>query len=233
MWTIATIEVFFYSLNEVIVVSILGCVDIGGALVIHMFGAYFGLACTYFFQPKKAKIDVAGQNGGSYYSNLFAMIGTYFLFLYWPSFNGAIGKGSQALRAIINTVLSITSSTISALMITRIFKDERHTVNGKQVVHNVLDVEILLNSTLAGGVAMGAAADIIVKPYYAMVSGWVTGVVSALGYIFLSPFLKEKFNLHDTCGIHNLHAMPGFIGGIISVIACNQQSFISYGPRYG
>jgi ammonium transporter Rh len=94
LWTIATIEVIFYSLNDMIVVGILGCVDIGGAMVIHMFGAYFGLACTFFFQPKKGKIDVAGQNGGSYYSNLFAMIGTYFLFLYWPSFNGAVGVGS-------------------------------------------------------------------------------------------------------------------------------------------
>jgi ammonium transporter Rh len=118
-------------------------------------------------------------------------------------------------------------------MITRIFKDERHTVNGKVIVHNVLDVEILLNSTLAGGVAMGAAADIIVKPYYAMICGWVTGAVSALGYIYIGPFLKEKINLHDTCGIHNLHAMPGFIGGIIAVIAANKQALVSYGSRYG
>jgi ammonium transporter Rh len=118
-------------------------------------------------------------------------------------------------------------------MITRIFKDERHTINGKLVIHNVLDVEVLLNSTLAGGVAMGAAADIIVEPYYAMICGWVTGAVSALGYIYIGPFLKEKINLHDTCGIHNLHAMPGFIGGIIAVICCNKQALVSYGSRYG
>lgn len=51
------------------------------------------------------------------------MIGTLFLFLYWPSFNGAVGEGSNALRSVINTVLSITSSVIGAMLISRIFKD--------------------------------------------------------------------------------------------------------------
>ncbi len=49
MWTIATFEVFFYSLNEAILYDILQVLDIGGAMAIHMFGAYFGLAATYFF----------------------------------------------------------------------------------------------------------------------------------------------------------------------------------------
>jgi len=41
--------VCFYSLNNMIVTGVLGAVDIGGAMVIHMFGAYFGLAATFFF----------------------------------------------------------------------------------------------------------------------------------------------------------------------------------------
>jgi hypothetical protein len=42
--------------------------DIGGAMTIHMFGAYFGLTASYFYQPKKAIEDVNGRNGGSYNS---------------------------------------------------------------------------------------------------------------------------------------------------------------------
>lgn len=80
---------------------------------------------------------------------------------------------------------------------------------------------------------MGACADILNNPYYAMICGWVTGVVSAFGYCFLSKFLREKIGLYDTCGIHNLHAMPGFIGGIITAIAVNQHTLETYGDRYG
>ncbi len=49
LWVIATIEVFFYSLNGAIVIRIFQALDIGGAMTIHTFGAYFGLATTFFF----------------------------------------------------------------------------------------------------------------------------------------------------------------------------------------
>merc|ERR1740129_529035 len=32
------------------------------------------------------------------------------------------------------------------------------------------------------------------------------------------PFLKKRFKIHDTCGVHNLHGMPGAPGSLISVI---------------
>jgi ammonium transporter Rh len=58
---------------------------------IHTFGAYFGLAASLFFNGKTAK--QSKQAGSNYNSNLFAMIGTIFLWMYWPSFNGAIATG--------------------------------------------------------------------------------------------------------------------------------------------
>jgi ammonium transporter Rh len=81
-------------------------------------------------------------------------------------------------------------------------------------------MEVVLNSTLAGGVAMGAAADVINQCFSAMIVGFVAGAVSALGYIYLGPYLKEKIGLHDTCGVHNLHGIPGIIGCIVSAITC-------------
>lgn len=50
-------------------------------------------------------------------------------------------------------------------------------------------MEIVLNSSIAGGVAVGASADIIASPYGAMLVGFVAGTISSFGYGYLSKFL--------------------------------------------
>lgn len=35
---------------------------------------------------------------------------------------------------------------------------------------------------------------------------------------FSQPFLEKRLKLQDTCGIHNLHAVPGLLGGFIAAI---------------
>lgn len=202
---IATFEAFFFALNDVIIFEVLHCVDIGGAMTIHMFGAYFGLAATYFFENKKAIADERGANGGSYNSQLIAMVGCLFLFMYWPSFNGILGVGMQQHRAVVNTILSITGSTLSACYTSRLLL-------------NKLDMEVLLNSTLAGGVMMGAAADMITVPGFAMLAGAIAGIISAIGYIKLNSLCQQKLKLHDTCGVQFLHGIPGTLGSIVAVI---------------
>lgn len=37
--------------------------------------------------------------------------------------------------------------------------------------------------------------------------GIVAGILSTLGFKYLTPLLNNKFGLQDICGIHNLHAM--------------------------
>lgn len=90
---LTTIESIFYALNLTIVINHLGAEDIGGAITIHMFGAYFGIVASYFFQPKKAIEDKFKQGKGDYKSDLISMAGTIFLFMYWPSFNAALRTG--------------------------------------------------------------------------------------------------------------------------------------------
>jgi hypothetical protein len=47
-------------------------------------------------------------------------------------------------------------------------------------------------------VAVGAVADMIIQPFGSMLIGTVAGVISTLGYEFITPFLNEFF-VHDTC----------------------------------
>ena len=37
-------------------------------------------------------------------------------------------------------------------------------------------------------------------------------------YLFLKPFLNRRMKIHDTCGVNNLHGLPGIFGGIVGAI---------------
>ena len=104
------------------------------------------------------------------------MVGTIFLWMYWPSFNGALAGPSQQQRVIVNTVMAIASSCVTACGISRLF-------------HQRLEMEVLLNATLAGGVAVGSASDLVVTASISMAIGGCAGIVSALGFLKLSSFL--------------------------------------------
>jgi ammonium transporter Rh len=211
--------VFLFAVNDTIIYDIFKVNDIGGSMVIHTFGAYFGVTCALFYQPKAAIADKKGIGVGNYLSDLISMIGTLFLFCYWPSFNAATAKfASQAQRTIINTYLSIACSCVASIIVSRI-------------VHGKLEMEIILNASIAGGVGIGASADIIVKPFGAMIVGFVCGTVSAFGYAYLSKFLQRTIILHDTCGVHNLHGMPGVIGGLTSAIIASRAEN-NFGDNY-
>ena len=44
--------------------------------------------------------------------------------------------------------------------------------------------------------------------------GLIGGFVSSLGFNKIGPSL----GIHDTCGVHNLHGMPGVLGGVAAAI---------------
>lgn len=79
-------------------------------------------------------------------------------------------------------------------------------------------MELILNATLAGGVAIGSSADIVTQPYAAILIGFLGGMLSSIGFLKIGPFLSEKINLQDTCGVHSLHGMPGVFAAIVSAI---------------
>jgi len=81
-------------------------------------------------------------------------------------------------------------------------------------------MEIVLNATLAGGVAVGTSSDLVTSPWFSILIGFSAGIISAIGYAKIGPaLLNSRLALHDTCGVHNLHAMPGVLGGIFGAIA--------------
>jgi ammonium transporter Rh len=119
-------------------------------MLIHTFGASFGLAFAMILGDKASNPAQRIGNGEdalgtSRHNGTFAMIGTLFLFCFWPSFNAALLDGASAGRAVINTSLSIAASVTVTFALSR-------------AIHRKLDMEHIQNATLAGGVAIGTSS---------------------------------------------------------------------------
>ncbi len=80
-------------------------------------------------------------------------------------------------------------------------------------------MEDILNASLAGGVVIGAPSGLFTNPAAGLICGLFAGIISTFGFIYLTKFLNKKIGLIDTCGVHNLHGIPGLLGGILSSIA--------------
>ena len=80
-------------------------------------------------------------------------------------------------------------------------------------------MELILNATLAGGVAVGSVADIICTPYAAMLIGYIGGILSSIGFKHIGPWLSDVLNVQDTCGVNSLHGMPGIFATLVSMVA--------------
>ncbi|XP_076620735.1 rhesus blood group-associated glycoprotein Rh50 isoform X1 [Colletes latitarsis] len=214
------LELIVFTANKYLGEHILMAVDAGDSMFVHAFGAYFGLAVSFVLgmkdKPKEHRLE-----GPSYNSDIFAMIGTVFLWLFWPSFNSAALQGDDQQRAIINTLLSISAScVISFATSALVSKDSKF---------NMVHVQ---NSTLAGGVAIGTAAAMMCEPVGASIVGAIAGFISVLGYKYLTPLIQKRLHIHDTCGVHNLHGIPGVLGGIFGALMAGLATESSYDCLY-
>ncbi|XP_053561209.1 ammonium transporter Rh type B [Bombina bombina] len=209
-------EVTLFGINEFIILNIVGAKDAGGSMTIHTFGAYFGLIVSrVLYRPH---LDKSRQREGSVYqSDLFAMIGTIFLWMFWPSFNSAItAHGDDQHRTVMNTYYSLAACTLATFAMSSLLNGE-----GK------LDMVHIQNAALAGGVAVGTSGEMMLTAFGAMIAGTVAGIISTLGYKFLTPVLDSKLKIQDTCGVHNLHGMPGILGAVIgAIVTCTATADI-------
>uniref|UniRef100_A0A8C5H1P5 Ammonium transporter Rh type B n=1 Tax=Gouania willdenowi TaxID=441366 RepID=A0A8C5H1P5_GOUWI len=214
----AMFEVTLFSVNEYILLSVLGTKDAGGSMTIHTFGAYFGLMVTrVLYRPNLDKSK--HRNSSVYHSDLFAMIGTIYLWMFWPSFNSAVtAHGDDQHRTAMNTYYSLAACTMSSYAMSALTAHD-----GK------LDMVHIQNAALAGGVAAGTAGEMMLTPFGSMIVGFLAGIISVLGYKYLTPVLEEKLKIQDTCGVNNLHGMPGILGAIVGAVTAAVATKDVYG----
>jgi len=185
----------------------MGAEDAGGAITIHVFGAYYGLAAAWMVYRKREELGGDHEkNSASHESNLTSLVGTVFLWIFWPSFNAFL-TGPLRNVAVMNTVISISGSTMATFVLSPFL-----TPGGK------IDMSHVQNATLAGGVSMGAIPHLAIGPGAALLVGFFGGCLSCVGFTHIGPFLEARISLRDTCGVHSLHGMPGVYAGVVGII---------------
>ena len=192
-----------YILNEWFILEsgiFQGFLDTGGSVVIHAFGAYFGLGVVAGTFKKFAAAEPCENDKTS---NQFCLLGSMMLWLFWPSFTSAIVAPDRVVLTAINTVFALCGATIATYIFSRL-------IRGK------IQIEDIANAALAGGVAIGSTCDVI-TPGFALLIGIAAGTLSTVGYSIIAPKLEHLISGTDTCGINNLHGMPGIFGGICAI----------------
>lgn len=177
-----------------------GFLDTGGSIVIHAFGAYFGLGVVASTLSKFKKNPVCENTPNS---NQFSLLGSMILWIFWPSFTSAIVAPERVVLTAINTIFALCGATLATYIFTKL-------IRGK------IEIEDIANAALAGGVAIGSTCD-MTTPGYAMLIGIAAGALSVIGYSIIAPKLEKVIRGADTCGINNLHGMPGILGGLVAV----------------
>jgi ammonium transporter Rh len=203
---LAAVLVPLYMINERLVLDgglgyTKGFVDSAGSIIIHAFGAYFGLGLAVALTGKQ-QLDLAISSDET--SDRFSMIGSMVLWLFWPSFCSAVVPMEQFATTAVNTILALCGATASTYLFSLILRKGKVTIGD------------MANAALAGGVAIGATCNVVSAPI-AFAIGAVAGALCVFGYAVVQPKLQNIFRIVDTCGVHNLHGMPGLLGGLAAI----------------
>lgn len=210
------VETFFYSLNYYLCILKSRAVDPGGAMTIHAFGAYFGLAASFWlskpFNPYHIQLHET-DSSSTYHSNFMTLIGTLFVWCLFPSFNAALAPDGSQYRVTVNTFISMLGGTVMAFTVSSAIRRKKF---------HIVDIQY---ASLAGGIAMGSGHAALIVPGGALLVGAVAGFVNVIFFSVFFHWFEKKcpIKFFDTRGVQGLHGISGMIGGFASVIALSRS----------
>lgn len=209
------LELMVWTGNTAINLKIWGLHDVGFSIHSHLFATYFGLAVSWIIEPAVNDKD----NKSMSQSELFSFIGTLFLWLYWPSVNGFYAETDYMFRdrAVVNTVFALCGSTVAAFSMSRF-------VHRKSRKFNMVHIR---QCSLAGGVGVGAAADLYLHPAGALSIGIICGIISVLGQRYCTRFMEQRLKIQDSRGIQYVHGLPGILRFGFESRYISDHSFLS------
>jgi len=179
-------------------------VDTGGSIVIHAFGALFGIGVAISMTTKKEYETPIETDS---VSDRFSLLGSMILWIFWPSFCAALVIPSKIPMTVVNVIIALCGSTLATYFVSL-------KLRGK------VSIADIANAALAGGVAIGSTCD-KVSPVYAFIIGILAGTISTVGFALIQERFQKAIKKTDTCGVLHLHGLPGLFGGFAALIAVN------------
>uniref|UniRef100_A0A672UWE1 Rh family B glycoprotein n=1 Tax=Strigops habroptila TaxID=2489341 RepID=A0A672UWE1_STRHB len=203
MLLLALLGVTLFTLNEHILLATRKG-DSGGSVTVHTFGAYFGLMVSRILP--QLHMD---QREEHIQTCLFPFpTGTICLWIFWPSFTSTTtAQGSAEPWAVLNTYFSLAASTMATFILSPILCEES--------TPRMVGPLLIQDAAVAAVAVMGMAGEMLVTPFGALIAGFLAGLIPPLGFRFLTPVLCSRLKIQDTCGVHNVHGLPGMLGAFL------------------
>lgn len=170
----------------------IGFMDFAGATVVHSVGGWVSLAAVLVIGARRGRFSKSGKSRHIHGSNLsFSVLGVMLIWVGFLGFNGGsvLALSSNVALIIVNTMLAGAAGMLAGVLIS--WQKLRTT-----------QVEILINSSLAGLVSITASCNMVATPA-AVVIGAIGGAVS----ILVSDWL-QRWRIDDA-----VDAIPVHLGG--------------------
>jgi len=186
---------------EFFVPGVGGASDAGGSMLVHMCAAYFGLGVAIAIREKRA---FAEPMYTTTHSVSFVWLAAMLLWVLWPCFVTALLPPEEVFHGMMVCYLGGAGSILSAWIVCT-------------AIQKKVNPLIYTYAMLAGPVAIGTPL-LMIGPWGAIVVGILAGVLSALAFIYLQPWLCKKMGAVDVMGVHNLHGVAGWFGAMVGVV---------------
>jgi ammonium transporter Rh len=197
----------FYMFNEWIMleggfglVPVGALIDTGGSIVIHAFGAIFGLGVALTMTTKQEFEKTIEADATS---DRYSMLGSMVLWVFWPSFCAALVPAEAMPHTVVNVIIALCGSTLATYL----------TSVGLRKKISIADIA---NAALAGGVAIGSTCA-VASHTEAGIIGIIAGALSTFGFAVIQSRQQKLMKIIDTCGVTNLHGLPGLMGGLAAL----------------
>ncbi|XP_071327364.1 rh blood group, D antigen [Trachinotus anak] len=203
---ISLLEVSGFILNKWVLQILLKGHLMDRIMALHIFGAFFGFMLTWILYRKGSEQRFEKEKFDKK-TGLFSMLGTMFLWMFWPSFNSVLVDDGRKLGAMYSTYLALAVSAVTAAAVS-VLSSPKGKLN---LIH-------MQSCILAGGVAVGVSTSVIHQPWEAMTIGFAAAVVSTIGHRYLKMHMLLAFQCHDTCAVLSTHGLPGLLGWLAHLL---------------